>query len=115
MPAGLIHDDDGVCARGDSLADLREVEVHREGIAPRQDQPGAGTARRADRTKYVGPFRTLIMRRDGACAAPGPAPGNLVLLPDARLVLKPDLQGYAATDFLPDFFQRFGEAFLKCS
>jgi len=50
-----------------------------------------------------------------ACAAPGPAPCDLVLLPDARLVLEPDFQCYAAADFLPDFFQRFGETFLKCS
>lgn len=115
MPAGLIHDDDGMCAGGDSLADFGKVQVHRVGIAPWQDQPGAGTARRADRAKDVGPFRALIMRRAGARAAPGPAPGNLVLLPDARLVLKPDFQCYAAADFLPDFFQCFGETFLKCS
>jgi hypothetical protein len=115
VPAGLIHDDDGVCARGDSLADLREMEVHREGIAPGQDQPGAGAARRAYRAKDVRPFRALIMRRAGACAAPGPAPCDLVLLPDARLVLEPDFQRYAAAGFLPDFFQLFGETFLKCS
>ncbi len=115
MPAGLIHDDDGVCARRDSHADLGEVEVHREGIAPWQDQPGAGAARRADRSKDVGPFRALIVRRDGACAAPGPAPCDLVLLPDARLVLEPDFQCYARADLFPDTVQRFGETFLKCS
>lgn len=108
VPAGLIHDDDGVCAGSDSLADLGEVEVHREGIAPGQYQPGAGAARRADRAKDVGPFRALIMRRAGACAAPGPAPGNLVLLPDARLVLEPDFQCYARADLFPDTLQRFG-------
>lgn len=115
MPAGLIHDEDGVRARSDSLADLGKVQVHRVGIAPGQDQSGAGAARRADRAEDVGPFRALIMRRAGACAAPGPAPCDLVLLPDARLVLEPNFQCYAAADFLPDFFQRFGELFLKSS
>jgi hypothetical protein len=115
VPAGLIHDDDGMCAGGDSLADLGQVQVHRVGVAPWQDQPGAGAAGRADRAEDVGPFRTLVMRRAGACAAPGPSPRDLVLLPDARFVLEPDFQRYAAADFLPDFFQCFGELFLKSS
>ena len=115
MPTCLIHDDDGVRAGGDSLADLGQVQVHRVGIAPWQHQSGAGAAGRADRAENIGPFRTLIMRRAGASAAPGPAPGNLVLLADARLVLEPNFQCYAAADFLPDFFQCFGECFLKWS
>ena len=62
---------------GDRFADLGQVQVHRKGIAPWQNQPGAGTARRADRAKDAGPFRALIVRRNGACAAPGQA--NLYL------------------------------------
>lgn len=108
MPAGLIHDDDGVCAGGDSLADLDQVQVHRVGIAPWQHQSGAGAAGLADRAENIGPFRTLIMRRDRACAAPGPSPCDFVLLPDTRLVLEPYFQFYARADLFPDTVQRFG-------
>jgi hypothetical protein len=115
VPAGLIHDQHGMGAGSDRLADLGEVEVHRKGVAPGQDEPGAGAARRADCAEDVGPFRALIMRCDGPRAAPGPAPCDLVLLADARLVLKPDFQRYARADLFPDTVQRFGETFLKCS
>jgi len=38
VPAGLIDKEDGVCTGHDGLGDLREVQVHRLGIAGRQDQ-----------------------------------------------------------------------------
>ena len=38
MPASLIDQEDGVGTGRDRLGDLREMQVHRLGIAGRQDQ-----------------------------------------------------------------------------
>jgi hypothetical protein len=66
--------------------DFREVQIHRFGIAGRQDQGCALASLRAYRTEDVGGGGTLVTRCAWAGAALRPATGNLVLLADANLV-----------------------------
>ena len=67
--------------------------MERHGLcrAARQNQAGAFALGRADRPKDVSGGSSQIARRGGTRAALGPAPGDLVLLPDPRLISKPDL------------------------
>ena len=87
VPAGLIDEEDGVGAWCDGLGDLREVQVHRLGVAGRQDQGRALALFRADGTEDVGRGGALIAGRARARAALRPAAGDLVLLADTSLVL----------------------------
>ena len=93
VPAGLIDQEHGVSARRDGRGDRGEMQVHRLGIAGGQDQGRALALLRADGTEDVGRGGALIARSAGAGAALGPSARDLVLLADARLVLKPNLYG----------------------
>jgi len=116
VPAGLIEHQHGVGAGRDALGDFRQVQVHRIGVAFRQDERGALAVLRGDRAEDVGRSRALILGRRGARAAFRPAPGDLVLLADAGLVAKPNLY-VARRDpfFAGDLLQAGREAFLKSS
>ncbi len=115
VPAGLIEQQDGVGARRDGSGDFGQVQAHRVRVAEWQDETGARSLGRADRAENVGRARPLIMRRRRPGSAPGPSPGDLVLLADPRLVLKPDFYGLARRVLLDDFLQRGGEVFLNAS
>jgi len=99
----------------DGFADLGEMQIHRRGIAPRHDQPRALAFGGADGTEYVSPLGALVVR----CAGPGslahPTSSDLVLLPDPRLVLPPQLYFSASRETGPDFLHLGGEVFLKSS
>src|SRR5947207_14893573 len=87
---GLIDQEHGVCAGRDSCGDLRKVEVHRLGIAGRQDQGCALALFRADGAEDVGGRGALVTGRTWASAALRPPAGNLVLLADTSLIREPD-------------------------
>src|SRR6266567_3842520 len=91
MPAGLIEDDNRVGTRGDLGADLVEMKLHGFGVAGGQHEGGAGSAFGAYRTEQIGRLGALIVGGPGTRAFPGPAIGELVLLPDPHLVLEPHL------------------------
>ena len=89
---------------------LREVQVHRLGVAGRQDQG------HADRAKDVCGSGALIAWRARADAALGPSSRDLVLLADAGFILEPDFYLVAVDHlFARDYLQARGEAFLKSS
>ena len=116
MPAGLIDEEDGVCSWCDHLGDLRQVQVHRLGIAGRQDQGRTLALLWADGAEDVGGGGSLITGSAGAGAALCPPAGNLVLLADTSLILEPDFYLVAVDGlFLGDFVQARGEVFLKSS
>jgi hypothetical protein len=54
VPASLIDQKDGVGTGRDDLGDLREVQVHRLGIASRQDQGRALAILWADSAEDIG-------------------------------------------------------------
>ena len=116
VPTGLIDQEHGVCAGRDGLGYLGEMQVHRLGIAGRQDQGRALALLGADRAEDVGRGGTLVTRSAGTRAALRPAAGDLVLLADPSLVLEPNLY-CLDVDRLParDCLQARGEVFLKSS
>src|SRR3954447_13010268 len=114
MPARLVHQDERMRARRDRLRDLGEVQAHALRGAAGQGKPCSFALSPAACSKDVGPGGPLVFRGCGAGAAFGPAPGDLVLLPDPGLIGEPDLERLAA-DRLPDPLQAGREVFLKAS
>jgi hypothetical protein len=116
VPASLIDQEDGVGAGGDDLGDLREVQVHRLGIAGRQDQGRALAILWADGAEDVGGGGALITGSAGTGAALCPPAGDLVLLADSSLIGEPDFYLVAVDRLLArDCVQTRGEVFLKSS
>ena len=95
VPAILIHQYDRVRTGRDGERYLRKMKRHGFGIAEGQHQTCALAMFGADRAEDVDRFRPLILWRRWPRPAPGPAPRDLVLLADARLVLEPYLYGRA--------------------
>lgn len=62
MPTGLIHEQHGMGSWRYGPSDFVKMQVHRFGIAERQDKPCALTQGRADRAEDVGRRGTLIVR-----------------------------------------------------
>jgi hypothetical protein len=92
------------------------VQVHRVGIAERQDKAGGLAFLWADRSEDVGRSGALIVRCRGSRSALGPSPRDLVLLPDTGLVLEPDFYRRAAWEGRFDLVQLGSKApFLKAS
>jgi hypothetical protein len=92
------------------------VQVHRRGVAERQDQGRALALQRADGTKDVGRGVALILWRAGPGATPRPAAGDAVLLADASFVLEPDLYRVEADALIArDARQRGREVFLNAA
>jgi hypothetical protein len=116
VPPGLVEDEHGVSTRRHRGRDLGQMQTHCCGVAAGQDEGRALAMLGADGTEDVGRGGALIVRGHRPRAALGPAPGDLVLLPDAGLVGKPDLyRGRLDTLLARDLVQNRGETFLKCS
>ncbi len=115
MPSGLIDDHHAVGARIDGLADLDQMQFHRLGVAPGHDQPGALALGGAYGAEYVGPFGALVAGCAGSGSLARPASRDLVLLPDPRLVLEPQLYLGPGREARPDLRQLGGEVFLNAS
>ena len=116
VPAGLIDQQDGVGTGRDGLGDLGEMQVHRLGVAGRQDQGRALALLGADRAEDVGRGGALVTGRAGPGAALGPAAGDLVLLADTGLVLRTRSLSCRCRRLLArDCVQARGEVFLKAS
>src|SRR3954466_9302026 len=114
MPTRLVRQDEGMRAGRNRLRNLLQVQGHALRGAAGQNQARALAVSRADRAEDVSRLGSLIFRRCGAGAAFGPAPRDLVLLPDPGLIGKPDLERLAA-DRLPDRLQTGREVFLKAA
>ena len=92
------------------------MQVHRLGVAGRQDQGRTLALLRADRTEDVGGGSALVPGRTGTGAALGPAAGDLVFLADTGFVLEPYFYLVAVDRLLArDCLQARGEVFLKSS
>lgn len=101
--------------RFDGLGDFRQVEGHGPCVAAGQHQARALAFLGADGAENVGRAGALIVRRTWPCAALGPPAGNLVLLADPSLILKPDLYILALCLLGCDLRQLGGEVFLKAA
>src|SRR4051794_16276147 len=116
VPSGLVEQEDGMRARRHGGRDLGEVEAHRLSVAVRQDEAYGLARLGTDSAEDVGRRRPLVMRRRGSGAAPGPTPGDLILLPNSGLVGEPDLYGAGGDAFRArDFLQEGGKGLFKRS
>ena len=116
MPTCLIDQENCVGTGRDGVGDLREVQVHRLGVAGRQDQGRALALLRTDSTEDVGRGGALVTGRAWSGATLGPAAGDLVLLADTGLVLEPNFYCLDIDRLLArDCVQPRGEVFLKSS
>ncbi len=117
VPSGLIEQQRCVPTRRDLGRNHGKVQVHRLGVAPRQDQAGRLALAGADGAEDAGRGGLLIVRGRGPGAAQRPATGDLVFLADSGLVAEPDLYvGGIEVSLVRDRRQR-GEKvfFLKAS
>src|SRR3954451_66514 len=115
MPTRLVRQDEGMRAGRNRLRNLLQVQGHALRGAAGQNQARALAVSRADRAEDVSRRGSRIFRRCGARAACGPAPRDLVLLPDPGLIGKPDLERLAAGLGLRKLLQTGGEVFLKAA
>jgi hypothetical protein len=91
------------------------MQVHRCGVAAWQNEGCAFALSGTDRAEYIGRGGALIAWRRRPSAAFGPAPGDLVLLSDARLVGKPYLYRLACGLMVRDLCQTPDEVFLNAA
>src|SRR5918911_5661010 len=113
MPTGLIEQHHRMRAGRHLARDLGQVQAHVLTRATGQNQARALALSRADRAEDIGRGGPLVLRRWGTAAAPGPAPRDLVLLPDPGLIGEPDLYGLAAGLITRDRRQTGRKLFLK--
>ena len=116
MPAGLVEKQGCVASGSDVGRDGGEVQVHRRGVAPRQDQPDRLAFLGTDGAEDVGRGGALVDRSGRPASALRPAAGDLGLLADPGFIAKPDLY-VAGCDavVLRDRVQTGAETFLKAS
>ena len=92
------------------------MQVHRLGVAYGQDERGSLALLGANRAEDIGRGGALVVWRRRARSALGPAPRDLVLLADARLVGEPYFYVARIDAFaLGDLRHAGGECFLKSS
>jgi hypothetical protein len=114
VPASLIDQENGVGTGRDDRGDLHEMQVHRFGIAGRQDQGRALALLWPDGAADVGRGGPLITGSARTGAALCPSAGDFVLLADTSLILEPDFYLIAVHGlFLGEFFQTRKKFFLK--
>ena len=111
MPPGLIEKQEGMSAGVDLGGDFLQMALHGLGVAAREHEGCAGSTFGTDGAEDVGRLGALVMRRAGTAAASGPAPGDLVLLADAGLVLPPDFYVRAVGQAFADLRDQLGEFF----
>ena len=115
VPAGLIEQQNSMGSRRHRSGDLGQMQSHGGGIAARQNKAGGDPLGRANGPEDVGRARPLIVRCRGARPALRPSPGDLVLLSDPGLVLKPDFYLLACRVAIGDLVEAGGEVFLNAA
>src|SRR3954464_7066421 len=112
MPARLVHEEEGMRPGCNRLRNLVQVQGHALRGAAGQNQAGSLALSWANCAKDVGRGGPLVLGGGRAGATFGPAPGDLVLLPNPGLIGEPDLDRLAINR-LCDFLQAGGKVFFK--
>ena len=115
VPTGLIEEDDALGAVGDLGGDFLEMPLHSLAVAARQHESSPCAALWTDGSEDIGRLGSLVVGRPGPSSARRPAAGDLVFLPYAGLILKPQLYGTARREPGTDLCQLGRETFLKAS
>jgi len=113
VPAGLINEQHGMGSWLHVKRDLVEMQLHRLGVAKRQDETGRLAERGTDGAEDIGRGGSLILQGEGSSAALGPAPCDFVLLTDAGFVLEPQFERLAGGR--RDICEDIRDFFLKAS
>lgn len=100
---------------GDGAGYLLKVKLHGVSVGEGQRQAGADAAQRANGAEEIGALVALIGGLRGPGSAPRPLADATVLLADARLVLKPDLNGPAVRYAAKMRREDAGKVFLKAA
>jgi hypothetical protein len=95
--------------------DLLEMKLHRLGVGVRQRQRRADAAGGTNGAEQIGALVTLVGRLARARSPARPLPHEAVLLADARLILKPNLDRRSLPQVGQMDIQNFGEVFLNAS
>jgi hypothetical protein len=111
----MIEHQGGMCAGTDLSRDFLEMPLHGLRVATGQDERRAGAALGADGAEDICGFGSLVMRCPGAGSPLRPAPRDLVLLADPRLILPPQFYLGAGCELGPYLCQLVREFFLKAS
>ncbi len=91
------------------------MQGHGRCVAAGQHQARALAVLGTDGAEDIGRAGALIVRRTWPSAALGPSPRDLVLLPNAGLVLEPDFYGLAWRFLRGDLLQLGGKLFLNAA
>src|SRR3981189_1673535 len=96
-----------------ATAKLINMPLHGFGVGMRHDDCDPGIAARTDCAEQIGVFVTLILGLARSRALFGPLVDQTVLLPDAHLVLEPDLDRRCRRKRIHNLCDQSGEVFLK--
>ena len=113
MPAGALEDQHGVRADRDGGGDLVEMKPHRLGVGMRHRQRRADAASGTNGAEQIGALVTLIGGLARTRSPSRPLPHEAVLLANARLILKPNLDRRSFPQVRQMDVQNLGEVFLK--
>ena len=108
-----IQQQDGVGSSGHRSGDLVQVELHGFGVGVGHRQTGSRAAGRTNGSEQVGAVVAMIGRLAWARSASGPLPHDPVLMPQAHLILEPDLHPLTLSDTRQMSAQGGGEVFLN--
>ena len=110
VPTCLIHQENSVLSGCHFRRDFRHQQVHRRGVATRQDQCCRFAVLWAYCAKDICRCCALIVWCRWPAAAQRPAPGHLILLADPGLIFEPDFYVAGLQPLIArDFFQARGE------
>ena len=115
MPAGTVHEHDGVGIALHTTADFIEMLLHGMGVGPRHHQSGADAPGRTDGAEQIGAFVSLVRRLARPGSAFRPQAHLAVLLADPGLVLEPDFYCLALRQMAYVGLERSAEVFLNAS
>jgi putative DNA methylase len=113
MPAGAVANQRCAGARSNLCADFLQMQVHALGVGGGRDHRGADAARGADRAEQVCAVVTVVPYYRWPRANGSPDISMRALLPDASLVLKPDLDRGSSSCAEQGFLQDGTEVCLK--
>lgn len=115
MPAGTIEQDDGMGSPCYTTCNLVDMQLHAGRPGKGQHQTCRLAECGADGAEQPGIFIALIGRLAWSGATPCPLPDKTVLLPDAGLVLPPELDPSSPGQMSCVSAQDRGEVFLNAS
>ena len=115
VPASAVHQDHGVGAGADRLAELLEHRLHGSGADAGQHERDPGIAHRTDRAEQIDRLVAQVAHAARAQALLVPASADPAGLADPRFVQEPDLEPLGLGMVAGQLGDQRREVFLKAS